>query len=1618
MPAINVARTDTFEQQRVKINDIGSQIFSITQGGSDLATGNLKLGDGTKAVPSLAFTTDPSLGIYKASNSTIGYVADSKILADFNIETLYSYKDVVLQKRTVTDSGSSIQTQGSNYDAGTYADIRLLGGTGDLATINLTVLEFDGQLTNAGANYNPGSYSSIALTYGNGSDSFVDFTVDPVDGIVADQGTGYVPGFYTSVPLTGGSGSGALADITTTGTTTITGSITNPGSSYTDGTYPNVELLNDPLQTFVVTAVTNPGTPPPNHVYNIDGSVQPVLNLIKGNTYAFDVSDASMATHPFYFDALSGFLSISDYITITKGIAGTAGAVVYLVIKPTAPTETIKYDCSSHAGMGANINITTGAAGEYGTGLRATIEVSGNVVTSVQIDATGSDYIANQVFSVYPGDVGGTGSGFEYTISNVAYDGVVSNFVIADSGQDYQNGDSLSFSNSSIGGFGSGFQFDVSTDPGIIKNLTFNSRGSGNQVGDQLSLPQEVSGVTTTLDDLSSTIVVSSVSGITAGMVVSQTAGTGVLGSGITVQTVDSINSSVILTGAPQTSGSATLTFIPPYGTPTVPMVYQVNVLGPVSEYNISNPGNGYSDQDVLTVESSSLTQPIVYDVTVESTQDITFTGNTPASNFSVGDFIKVRDGEVSAVFVSGSTPLQSEEGNTYSNLSPVGGSGSGLVVSVERVLGGSVGTVTITNGGVDYVANETVTIPGNLVGGSSPTDDVELTLTTVSTNQQSEIFEVIESGGLITSITCEYIGLGFAQGDTIIKVGSSTTATINTGSAQGYRYFINTGSGFSITPDLNLYVGNKYRFNVSNSSNSGHDFTFSQFRDGPFSPTLVENVSTVFSLTSKNITVASTTGIVAGMEVVVSSGVGLLPPNTYVDVVVDATTITLTEFPIAPGATDVNFTGVPYTDGVVRSQNYVEISISASTPPLFYYCPNHVDMGGSDGNEAVITIDPNNPKVFGSGFELLVSSTTQQNIIRNNILTGDISAVSFTGTNASLSDIVVSGDVSTDTATVNTLTVTNITSSALSIVAPVSLSGDLNIGSTITIAESNGNITTAGILKTTNSLSVSDVLTITGSVIATSGPNDITFTPAAGRSLKVNSVTSLDLPTGTTLERPSNAVNGSIRFNTTNGQYEGYNASTTSWSSLGGVRDIDGNTYILAELSPGANDNTLWFYNDNNNTLRVTPNYLDFRSVKKISSGRLGIPSFTEWAANTPVSIGQYLKYRNNLYEVTGAGTTATSGSEPTHTSGVLNNGTAQLTWYSLAVSPIEFTEVEELRVGPNKDCPLIVSAETKILDNVISTLVQDLVLTPNAGKKVSIDAPTSLVIPVGNTNQRGSASQGSIRYNTTISQFEGYSGSNWSSLGGVRDVDGNTYIIPETAPAANENILYFYNDNVNTIQLSSTELDFTNIDTITTSGGNSLALNTDILTLDSSATTIDNTSATSTFISTTKQYLDLGLSSGLNVDPVLRLDDQGDVYLNTGFGTGNFSGVKIFDGDLKDFELADYAVATKTFDLTKGSTNNSSTILYSIASAKGCDVTVVCKSSSGKKSMAKYSVIDDGTDIYFTEIGSLNTSADGFTASFDITALNETRISLTLSDDHSNGDVVSFTLVTQTIK
>ena len=90
------------------------------------------------------------------------------------------------------------------------------------------------------------------------------------------------------------------------------------------------------------------------------------------------------------------------------------------------------------------------------------------------------------------------------------------------------------------------------------------------------------------------------------------------------------------------------------------------------------------------------------------------------------------------------------------------------------------------------------------------------------------------------------------------------------------------------------------------------------------------------------------------------------------------------------------------------------------------------------------------------------------------------------------------------------------------------------------------------------------------------------------------------------------------------------------------------------------------------------------------------------------------------------------------------------------------------------------------------------NIVLAPSGSGYVTISGTNGVVIPSGTTAQRGPATTGAIRYNSDNTQFEGYSGANWSSLGGVRSVDGYTYIVAESSPAASDDILHFYAGNL----------------------------------------------------------------------------------------------------------------------------------------------------------------------------------------------------------------------------
>ena len=82
---------------------------------------------------------------------------------------------------------------------------------------------------------------------------------------------------------------------------------------------------------------------------------------------------------------------------------------------------------------------------------------------------------------------------------------------------------------------------------------------------------------------------------------------------------------------------------------------------------------------------------------------------------------------------------------------------------------------------------------------------------------------------------------------------------------------------------------------------------------------------------------------------------------------------------------------------------------------------------------------------------------------------------------------------------------------------------------------------------------------------------------------LEINSTDGIKIPSGTDIQRPSgiNLIKGTIRYNTNTNQFEGYGAGN-HWGTLGGVKDVNNDTFISAESYPGINNDELRFITSN----------------------------------------------------------------------------------------------------------------------------------------------------------------------------------------------------------------------------------------------------------------------------------------------------------------------------------------------------------------------------------------------------------------------------------------------------
>lgn len=265
--------------------------------------------------------------------------------------------------------------------------------------------------------------------------------------------------------------------------------------------------------------------------------------------------------------------------------------------------------------------------------------------------------------------------------------------------------------------------------------------------------------------------------------------------------------------------------------------------------------------------------------------------------------------------------------------------------------------------------------------------------------------------------------------------------------------------------------------------------------------------------------------------------------------------------------------------------------------------------------------------------------------------------------------------------------------------------------------------------------------LTLAGSSFVVNETQILSQITPVDDTVTISGTGSLRLPVGTTALRPT-AVQGMVRFNAEDGQFEGYDG--IAWAGLGGVIDVDQDTKIVAESSPGADNDELKFYAGGTLAATISANTAAFTGDVSIA-GNLTIGDQDTDTVSFTADVTSHI--------VPDADRTYSLGSD-------LKN------WYKLNVDTI--------------------------------TSSDGIVKFSDTG---------AIKIPTANTALRPIGQAGMLRFNSDEGRFEGYDGTIWSGLAGsVIDLDKNTYIIAETSAGSNNNELDFVTDNVQRMQIGST--------------------------------------------------------------------------------------------------------------------------------------------------------------------------------------------------------------------
>jgi hypothetical protein len=478
-------------------------------------------------------------------------------------------------------------------------------------------------------------------------------------------------------------------------------------------------------------------------------------------------------------------------------------------------------------------------------------------------------------------------------------------------------------------------------------------------------------------------------------------------------------------------------------------------------------------------------------------------------------------------------------------------------------------------------------------------------------------------------------------------------------------------------------------------------------FTDGVNSTTITPtNIDTGNIRISGN-TVESITG---NLNVTAASGTINLQNNTYITGNLDVTgDITLGgNITVGDASTDtINFVGGISSNLIPATTATYNLGSSSLRWANVFLNRAEIDGVVIDNNTIQTTLNNDNLTLQANGSGIISIPNNDVQINQNLTVTTDLTVTSGT---SYLKNTNITGTV-TQTGNINQ-TGNFTTSGNVQVTGNVEVTGSLQLPQ---IDISNNTISTRQTgtdlhltANGTGNVLVED-LAIEGNIIKSTVTNaNITLKPIGTGVVYINSDQSLVLPVGNNSQRPGTPVNGMIRYNSQLGRYEGYNNGY--WLTMSGVADSDGNTYITAELTPGANDNTLRFYADGN--LMVTIDSTKF-FAERLQTSNLDIQNNTISSISTGSDI--------NL-------TPSGSGS---------------------------------VRVGN-------LSIKNNTITNIVSGAITEFAQTGTG--YVKIPGTYGVVIPSGSDNSRpGVTETGMIRFNTEQQLVEVYNGTTWTGVSGA---------------------------------------------------------------------------------------------------------------------------------------------------------------------------------------------------------------------------------------------------------